>query len=1494
MSTLEQQNLEQEIKELPSRRNPLDPLSQQKPFLAFLLITYKHIESLPTILTHLLTFTTLSLLVSSIIAEKNSSDLVYKFISIQPLHFPLLILGLLINISILIFFLICCKAKKYILTRAEASSMTKYRIIFHIFAVILRFYYFIFFPFQILITLSDIYCEPNSSNNCGTATSKIFNWIFIFNLGVSIIYIYIMQSYLIGIHKNKDPMSTTVLPKLEVFHVTLILIQIVKNVVSWDANEQILRLRLTYALAFLMNFGYILYYKTADGKFCNYSGKIHNLSLGLISWLSLRQFIYSIVKNEYFTFDEKFSNLILIIEISICLKITWNFLEKMSNISKTKAERSLFDDMLLIKSMIESTEGLLLIKDLAGHEEINMELVNLKGIYKNHKIFCSDLNCSCKNDAKYMDDNLFRFRDFYLSEFQRLVERYPKNFNIRFYYVYYILNYERNLRKLTIQLNHLKSLISNSSLNHFRYLQIEIMAESMFNEIYKGKKRIDGLKINCIGQADLDNITASSAMRFLIKNKKSTDFLRMYDFITLDRVFNEMLDKMRDSIDVHQIFLDRLQKKHTNLRTIHNLVQLLNKLNKKVDKVYLKLREQAFKFTTIHLLPYGFFKNQTQNSIRECNIILREHKQKIQTSGKIFAKIFNKIQNINIEEEGVCFLLSMAKDTFMDIIYVTRSYEQVFGADISFNGANLMDILPPTTSEIHHEIVKDYLENMEKRYLSVEKTGLLSLKEHRYDQVKYIVNLFPSILLEPMVAIYVKRLKTNDNKYIIVINKGGVIEGCCKNLLEFYPDIIDLIGKRITTICKDLKEDIQNFRFYSLAVQKSQETGKSILYPGFRKSKIKYYKEEFEKMNINDSKGKIAIFNFSQKFQVEVKFKLRIDYFNSKDRDNHLIWLVFKVENELKNYNMVKDEEEEVEDLINKTPRNQQFQFAARRGLSRVTYINKLKMFQAEDEASKEIRMMFGGDNVDDKTKNEIMKKRATKARRTKTKIQGEGDDKRLIMEHKNNKRIQRPSFFTHGNGDESPIKKLREQHLNEESLKNKKNKKSPFDISNYQKNEEEDLNQVENEINEQEVFLKSARISFGDKLGISPRNNSLNLKYDGFNSQRSYRGKVNQARSQTKSNKHSKILNNENLLTFEKNRKIKGGMEMKNTEEMGIKENLGMMSSESGSLRSTKYSNIFSATNNPSIFRLSKYNFIILAVQILNIILAFIALIIVRFYYTDRNISYMTENRATEIYSKITNNLRLGHDAVMKLSLIQKGKLENNRFFTLVNSTNKGDEGQWYEGMGLENPEEFYREDLERRILKVELLAAQLHELVTVGMDYQSLNLIYRTEVDVYFYEHFGDNLESGRKITKMNNFNLINYMTLNLRKMWELNDFSTNTVMFQAIDLNIPTAVREFLEKFTSLFGTDEVDKFRADTQFAINIIIYCSIIISVLTLSTIPAFYKIRKTIIKIYRTLEDLYDFELRFKMEILDELEDALDVCQESMAVLEGLISIRTR
>ena len=42
------------------------------------------------------------------------------------------------------------------------------------------------------------------------------------------------------------------------------------------------------------------------------------------------------------------------------------------------------------------------------------------------------------------------------------------------------------------------------------------------------------------------------------------------------------------------------------------------------------------------------------------------------------------------------------------------------------------------------------------------------------------------------------------------------------------------------------------------------------------------------------------------------------------------------------------------------------------------------------------------------------------------------------------------------------------------------------------------------------------------------------------------------------------------------------------------------------------------------------------------------------------------------------------------------------------------------------------------------------------------------------------------------------------------------------------------------------------------------------------------------------LEDLYDFELRFKMTMLDELEDALDVCQENMKVVEGLIHIRTK
>lgn len=1471
MGSLEEQSLEQEVKEQPIVRNPLDPLSKQKPILTFLLISYKHIEKLPPMLTHALTFITITLVVSTILSEARSSDLLYQFLSSGSLQVAILISCIALNLLVFIFFVICYAFKSTFLTRAEASPRTKFNIVFFGFAIVTRLFYFVIFPVQCLLTLIYLKCDRKmfSEGYCSSVVFKVYTVLFILNMIVSICYIAVCQSTLIGIHNNKDPMSTTVLPKLEIFQVNLILVQLIKNIIEWNAGEMILKKRFTYGVSFLLSFGYIAYYKCADGRFNRIAGKIYYMGLGLISWLSFRQFVYSIIEVEYVDISGRFENLILILEISLCLKITWNLLLRLSNEYKFKAEKSLFDDMMIIKDMVLSTECLLLVLDFSS-EEINLDLVNLKGMYKNHQMYCNDIKCSCqkRKDVSFGRNNLHRFRDFYLNEMVRLIDKHPKNFYVRFYYVYYIMKYERNLKKLTVQLQNLKSLIGNSFLNSLRYLQIEIMIESNFNEVYKEKKKVDGLEISSIGETDLDNVTAGDAMKFLIKNAHQHSFLKFYDFITIDRLFNEMLDRMRDSIDVHQIFLYRLQKKHTNLRTIHNLVQLLIKLNKKVDKVYLRLKEQAFKYTTLHLLPYGFFKNQTQNSIRECNIILREYKQKIQTSGKIFAKLHNKIKNINIEKDSVCFLLSIAQDTFMDIIYVTRSYERIFGADISFLNANLMDILPPTTSELHQDLAKQFLSRLKRKYFSLKKTGLLCLKQYLLDEVSYIVNLFPSILLEPMLILYVKKRKVSQNKYLIALNRSGKIEGCSENLLELYPDIMDLMGSKVYTVCKGLKEDIANFRYYELAVIKSSQIGKSLLYPGFRKSRIKKYREEWMKMEYKSSKGKTAIFGFSSKFQIEVNFKLRIDYYHIDDRSSHTIWLSFKVENELQNVRSFRSR-----GLTKKL-------MMARKGLSRITYVNKLKLFQTEDDASKEIRMMFGGNKIDDKTKHEINKKRAVQDLKLKTKIHGEGEDKRIKKQQKNNKRIERPNFFRPA-GQETDLDKLRKKH------KQKKEEKEKKAIVKARKKKEKRFKGSE----QYGKFIESAKSSFTQKITEAKQKAPLNLKYMGFMSIRYYKGKIGKLRQQKKAKKHTGILTTDNLLSFEQNLKVRSN---KVTEGMDLKENLGRKSSDSGSLRSTKFSNIFAATNNPSVFRLSKYNLVILLVQIINISIAFLTLIIVRFYYTDRNVSYVTENKASELFVYITNNIKGGYDDIIKLSLIQSNKLPDNRFSMLLNTTNNQDVTSWYEDMGLDNAELFYKTDLQKRVLKTHLYTKELHDLVSKGVEADSLELIYDNFVDVVYYERFTDDVEEGKKETKMNAFNLINYMVMNFKQMLKEDNFSYDSVMFRAIDYNVPLGIRKLIRLYKQLFGEDEVERFTKDTDFAVQIIIYCSIIITLLTFTTIPAFYKIRKTIIKIYRTLEDLYDFELKYKMNMLDELEDALDVCQESMKVVEGLIQVRTK
>lgn len=72
---------------------------------------------------------------------------------------------------------------------------------------------------------------------------------------------------------------------------------------------------------------------------------------------------------------------------------------------------------------------------------------------------------------------------------------------------------------------------------------------------------------------------------------------------------NEMVEKMKASIDIQENFLDMIHSKESTYQEIHENNKLISQLHKVIDKLYLELEENCFEFTVFHLLPYAFFKN---------------------------------------------------------------------------------------------------------------------------------------------------------------------------------------------------------------------------------------------------------------------------------------------------------------------------------------------------------------------------------------------------------------------------------------------------------------------------------------------------------------------------------------------------------------------------------------------------------------------------------------------------------------------------------------------------------------------------------------------------------------------------------------------------------------------------------------------------------------------------------------------------------------------
>lgn len=1389
-------------------------------------------------------------------AENNSSDFIYNFTSSKNLQKPFLMLIILTNISFFLFFLLCSKMKNSLLNRENALPDTRILFSFSLFAYLIKIFSYIIFPLQILTTLQFLRCKGKITSQqekeiCESFEHKIYSGIFIINLIPSTYYIFLSKLALTGTLNNRDPNSSTVRKKIEIFQVVLILTEIVLHAPNWGSKSQVLRKRLSYLTCFLVIVIYQIYNSKSDGLFDQKSRRIYYLGLSLVTWTSLRQFIWTLVDSNSRP-SGKFQNLILILELSIGLKIFWNRLmtKKIALILKHEYERNLSDEFTLIKEILLGTEKLISTKIKEKNKKkkkFNFEFITLKGVYKNHQKQCVDINCSCYHDQDnfYGNNNLIRFRDFFLKELSRIVERNPYNFFIRYYYFVFIMKYKRNLCSLTAQLQNLKPLAKGSFIKSLIFYQLEIKMESLFKEIYKKRRKIDGLDPSSFGEEDQEYIEKTDTFESLVNGKRNEGNLELFEFIEMDKIFNNMLDRMRDSIDIHQIFISSLQNRNTSLKFIHELVQSLVCLHQKVDQEFLNLKKIAFEYTSFHLLPYGFFKNQTQNGIKECNLMLREFRSKARISIKNFLNFNRSIKNISGEKDSVCFLFSMSEDDFMDIFYVTRTYERVFGASISFDQANLVDILPHSISDIHQEIVKDFLQNLNRNYFSEEKSGVLSLKEYLYEQVTYAVSVYPSTILKPMIAVYAKKEPLEGNRYMFLLNSAGNIEGCSRNLGHLFPNVKELMGKKVEFICKGIKKNIENFRFHFLSVEKFKDDKKLEKCPGFVKSNMKKYQDDWEELNFETGKGKKAIFIFLENFRIEVSYKLKMDYFEIGKKSDYTIRLIFKVETIL---------EEKEFDEFEREPKKK-FTFCVKKCLRKVRYISKMKLFAREDIDSKEIRIALQGEKVDKKIKTEFEEKKKNQERKKKGKIKGTSSRKKLEFERKNSKRLQRGSFF-----------------------QNTTSKISSF------ANKKKEINSKEETKKDGEKNNKGERKTLEDDIQLSSKQVHKTITPSKFSKKKEKIKLKNLVINRKKRKRHTPLFQ-------KRNKKPSKEKNVRRTESFEFLENLG--SSEKGSIKASNFLKKIRLSNNFTFFNMNKYNLLIIFILLLNIALVIIAMIVVQIYFTQNKIKYLEGKKCSKIFVYITNSIKMGYEDMMKLSLIQESHLKKDRFQILLKSKNtKNEIPDWYKEMGLEDSKKFYRDDLERRINNAQYFAQKLKNFAFESKKLRAINLIYETYVPVYYWDHFHTDVEKGLKMEEMTWFNLMSYILLNMRQMLIEDNFSKDSVMFSAVDRNIPTGLRRILYQIKLYFGKEEFESFVSDSDFAVDIAAYFSIIIGFLTFLTIPIFWMARQNVIKIYQTLQDLYDFELRYKMSLLDELEDALDVCQENLKVVEGLIQSR--
>jgi hypothetical protein len=80
-----------------------------------------------------------------------------------------------------------------------------------------------------------------------------------------------------------------------------------------------------------------------------------------------------------------------------------------------------------------------------------------------------------------------------------------------------------------------------------------------------------------------------------------------------------------------------------------------------------------------------------------------------------------------------------------------------------------------------------FASTLKQNYFGNLKTGLISLQDYVYEELTYIVKLYPSIKVEPMFILYLKKHNPVTNNHLIILNQDDLILGTDQTFLENYP-----------------------------------------------------------------------------------------------------------------------------------------------------------------------------------------------------------------------------------------------------------------------------------------------------------------------------------------------------------------------------------------------------------------------------------------------------------------------------------------------------------------------------------------------------------------------------------------------------------------------------------------------------------------------------------------------------------------------------------